>query len=605
MASKRIKNSLFASPGQMAEVSLTSPPGTHIEFSDGSMPLVMKTASGRMSPVRTMTMKEYDQQLAELKKENFNLKLRIYFLEQNSKKGGVLDSEREIIDIKVENESLKKEIQDKTEILKRASSAIDTISAQHQNEITEIKEKFSHAERKVEVLERENRKLNGELKDSLTSLDDKDNQLKESFREMSDLKSILVTKSEFIEKLEEQLQSNGNNNNKLDEASFKSKIEKRNTIIQELTKQLRVDKKELEKKENEIKECNEKIEELKSNYENKVNMGERREQILQTDELNGKQNLLDDSNKTISSRDHQIEEFSKNLVQKNRQLDSIDNDGLISNLREEIESLRSDSEKQHENYTKSVEELTTELKAVKNELEQRDVDICRANEILAETEQAMDCLRIQTTRADRERVNAEAQLEQLRKELDSLRAENENQLAEHEAIVQNLKASLHHKQKEFQEDDNYVKQLENGEKSVNLIENLKRQHLKAINELRRASFEKDEESRRLVHKLEAELEELRTELSDTRTEVNRKDLEIEKLDRRSNWVEENNQEQLEKLRGIVKEKNTLIDTLVKAAGEKEAILDRLRKERVEGIDSFVRRAQQLSENLKTDRLDER
>ncbi|CAD5118709.1 DgyrCDS7391 [Dimorphilus gyrociliatus] len=589
----------------MAEVSLTSPPGTHIEFSDGSMPLVMKTASGRMSPVRTMTMKEYDQQLAELKKENFNLKLRIYFLEQNSKKGGVLDSEREIIDIKVENESLKKEIQDKTEILKRASSAIDTISAQHQNEITEIKEKFSHAERKVEVLERENRKLNGELKDSLTSLDDKDNQLKESFREMSDLKSILVTKSEFIEKLEEQLQSNGNNNNKLDEASFKSKIEKRNTIIQELTKQLRVDKKELEKKENEIKECNEKIEELKSNYENKVNMGERREQILQTDELNGKQNLLDDSNKTISSRDHQIEEFSKNLVQKNRQLDSIDNDGLISNLREEIESLRSDSEKQHENYTKSVEELTTELKAVKNELEQRDVDICRANEILAETEQAMDCLRIQTTRADRERVNAEAQLEQLRKELDSLRAENENQLAEHEAIVQNLKASLHHKQKEFQEDDNYVKQLENGEKSVNLIENLKRQHLKAINELRRASFEKDEESRRLVHKLEAELEELRTELSDTRTEVNRKDLEIEKLDRRSNWVEENNQEQLEKLRGIVKEKNTLIDTLVKAAGEKEAILDRLRKERVEGIDSFVRRAQQLSENLKTDRLDER
>lgn len=35
-----------------------------------------------VSPFRTRTMKEYDQQISELKKENFNLKLRIYFLEE-------------------------------------------------------------------------------------------------------------------------------------------------------------------------------------------------------------------------------------------------------------------------------------------------------------------------------------------------------------------------------------------------------------------------------------------------------------------------------------------------------------------------------------------
>ena len=35
-----------------------------------------------MSPVRARTMKEYDQQIADLKKENFSLKLRIYFLEE-------------------------------------------------------------------------------------------------------------------------------------------------------------------------------------------------------------------------------------------------------------------------------------------------------------------------------------------------------------------------------------------------------------------------------------------------------------------------------------------------------------------------------------------
>ena len=44
--------------------------------------MVIKSNSGRMSPVRARTMKEYDQQIGDLKKENFSLKLRIYFLEE-------------------------------------------------------------------------------------------------------------------------------------------------------------------------------------------------------------------------------------------------------------------------------------------------------------------------------------------------------------------------------------------------------------------------------------------------------------------------------------------------------------------------------------------
>lgn len=295
--------------------------------------------------------------------------------------------------------------------------------------------------------------------------------------------------------------------------------------------------------------------------------------------MNGKQNLLDDSNKCLTSRDRQVEELSENLEQKNRQLDSISNDDLVHNLRIEIENIKSSSKKQREDEECLLKALKNELKSVKNELEQRDIDISRANEILAQTEQAMDCLRIQTSRAERERVNAEAEVEQLKKELDRLKMENENQLSEHEAIVENLKVSLKNKQKENQ-DEGYLKQLENSEKSVNLIENLQQQHSKTINQLKLNNLQKDEESKNLIKTLEIELEELRGELIATKTELNRKDLEIEKLDRRSNWVEENNQEQLEKLRDIVKEKNTLIDTLVKTSAEKEATLDRLRKERV-------------------------
>lgn len=50
---------------------------------------------GKVSPLRGRTMKEYEEQLAALRKENFALKLRIYFLEERvDKKGEKEDKEQ-------------------------------------------------------------------------------------------------------------------------------------------------------------------------------------------------------------------------------------------------------------------------------------------------------------------------------------------------------------------------------------------------------------------------------------------------------------------------------------------------------------------------------
>ncbi|ESO04769.1 hypothetical protein HELRODRAFT_146976, partial [Helobdella robusta] len=60
------------------------------------------------------------QQIADLQKENFNLKLRIYFLEENAKKyhnGEEQDIYQINIELKVELESLKKDLVDKQELL--------------------------------------------------------------------------------------------------------------------------------------------------------------------------------------------------------------------------------------------------------------------------------------------------------------------------------------------------------------------------------------------------------------------------------------------------------------------------------------------------------
>uniref|UniRef100_A0A8C2P9S5 CDK5 regulatory subunit-associated protein 2 n=1 Tax=Capra hircus TaxID=9925 RepID=A0A8C2P9S5_CAPHI len=73
------------------------------------------------------------QQIAELKKENFNLKLRIYFLEESLQRERGGRSERACktnIELKVEVESLKRELQERERLLIQASKAVETAQAE-------------------------------------------------------------------------------------------------------------------------------------------------------------------------------------------------------------------------------------------------------------------------------------------------------------------------------------------------------------------------------------------------------------------------------------------------------------------------------------------
>ncbi|KAK2581531.1 hypothetical protein KPH14_005187 [Odynerus spinipes] len=77
------------------------------------------------------TMKEYEDQLGALKKENFNLKLRIYFLEERM---GITSADegaiKKNIELKVEIESLRKELAEKQELLSQAAKAFELIEEQ-------------------------------------------------------------------------------------------------------------------------------------------------------------------------------------------------------------------------------------------------------------------------------------------------------------------------------------------------------------------------------------------------------------------------------------------------------------------------------------------
>uniref|UniRef100_A0A670JLH0 CDK5 regulatory subunit associated protein 2 n=1 Tax=Podarcis muralis TaxID=64176 RepID=A0A670JLH0_PODMU len=91
-------------------------------------------------------------QIIELRKENFNLKLRIYYLEERMQQkfdGPDEDIYRINIELKVELESLKRELQEREQLLIKASKAVESL-AQGDAEIKRLKEEAHKEVQQVE-----------------------------------------------------------------------------------------------------------------------------------------------------------------------------------------------------------------------------------------------------------------------------------------------------------------------------------------------------------------------------------------------------------------------------------------------------------------------
>ncbi|XP_029395947.1 CDK5 regulatory subunit-associated protein 2 isoform X3 [Mus pahari] len=107
----------------------------------------------KVSPTRARNMKDFENQITELKKENFNLKLRIYFLEERIQQEFAGPTEhiyKTNIELKVEVESLKRELQEKDQLLVKASKAVESLAERGGSEVQRVKE---DARKKVQQVE--------------------------------------------------------------------------------------------------------------------------------------------------------------------------------------------------------------------------------------------------------------------------------------------------------------------------------------------------------------------------------------------------------------------------------------------------------------------
>ncbi|XP_026737888.1 centrosomin isoform X2 [Trichoplusia ni] len=106
---------LITSPRKLQEMALPAAEGHDVTNASG------------------VSMKQYEEQLNGLRKENFHLKLRIYFLEEKLGSGsppavqGLLEHN---VRLQVEVEELRRQLSDKQELLAAAAEAIDVLEQQ-------------------------------------------------------------------------------------------------------------------------------------------------------------------------------------------------------------------------------------------------------------------------------------------------------------------------------------------------------------------------------------------------------------------------------------------------------------------------------------------
>jgi len=323
------------------------------EFSEGR-PLIAAGASldSTGSP-QMKTMKDYEYQISELKKENFGLKLRIYFLEQQNNTDIPEDVFKANIELKVTVEKLKKELVERQELLVKASNAVEALAQhsdtqikqlteEHNEELREIREGY---EIKLKEIEKDLTAARHDLEDVMEKLTETVNinqQLNKKLAESTDgfqedhqqmlvtMKATLDEKDRMIDELRKSLTSNEAEN-----LDLKENMGKLMEMMETQGKNF-AQSNDLEINARKIQECEQRIQSLTQELENRQKKEE---------ELKDKAKKLERSNRDLKNQlhDKEIEQQlrSRNSMDtsQNRSNGSIPRDSELKNLQTKVEDL--------------------------------------------------------------------------------------------------------------------------------------------------------------------------------------------------------------------------------------------------------------------------
>uniref|UniRef100_A0A8C4UAT4 CDK5 regulatory subunit-associated protein 2 n=1 Tax=Falco tinnunculus TaxID=100819 RepID=A0A8C4UAT4_FALTI len=396
-----------------------------------------------------------EAQITDLKKENFNLKLRIYFLEERMQQkfdGPTEEIYKINIELKVEIESLKHDLQEREKLLIKASKAVESLAQGGDAEIQRVKEE---AQKKMQEMEEiltsrinsleENLKAVQDEVEKATAMTEKEKALRiaaeqklssimngpgkdvdmiteaEKDRLIEQLNLSLKSKEAIIQHLEEEKSQSGSYDGNLS-------AEK----IRELTIALRHEK-------------DSEIEAIRMELNNERNSFEKNIQSLQG-ELQERENELAAEKKNGLKRDKTIQGLTVALKAKEKENEELGSE--IEDLRASLAKAREATHKAHiqkfkgaADYQALLMEKETLLAELRSENLTKDAENRKLQRRIKRTDQELNDLNLEREKMEKELDEAQLQKSRSDKTINDLR----NQLEKlHGEMTEKEKAVEHH-----------------------------------------------------------------------------------------------------------------------------------------------------------------
>ncbi|CAK6439340.1 unnamed protein product [Pipistrellus nathusii] len=524
-------------------------------------------------PVQTQALRDFEKHLNDLKKENFSLKLRIYFLEermQQKYEASREDIYRRNIELKVEVESLKRELQDKKQHLDKTCADVENLSSHNEAELRrqfeerqqETQHVYELLENKIQLLQEESRLAKNEAarmaalveaeKEYNLELSEK---LKGVTKDREDVPGDQVTPDQHTEALAQ-----------------------RDKQIEELSQSLAAQEKLVEQLSQEKQQLLHLLEEPTS-----MDVQPMSEELFKQQKLNSDKTIITQQSvpeshlADLQEKIQQTEATNKILQEKlnemscelkSAQESSQKQDGTIQNLKETLKSRESETEELYQ----VIESQNDTMAKLREMLHQSQIGQLHSSEgtpaqqqvALLDLQSALFCSQLEIQKLQRAVRQKECQLadakrcmqfveaaahgteqqkeaswkhnqelrkalQQLQGELQSksqqlctLEAEKYNEIRTQEQHIQHLNHSLSHKEHLLQELRELLKYRDNSDKTFEANEML-------LEKLRQRIQDRDAALERAIDEKFSTLEEKEKELRQLRLAVRERDLDLERL----------------------------------------------------------------------------
>ncbi|KAM9794765.1 CDK5 regulatory subunit-associated protein 2 isoform 8-T9 [Syngnathus typhle] len=492
---------------------------------------VMTAAScpSKMAPIKALTMKDYENQITAFKKENFNLKLRIYFLEERMQQkcdGSTEDIFKTNIELKVELESMKRDLAEKQELLVSASKALESLAARETGEPQRIREQ---AQRDMDALRNSLNQRISQLEECLRTAEDEVEKMaaiaeQEKLKNINmekqlqfaglpdppspaqDLQLALQEKDDIIEQLkmtlthrEAELRQSDDRHREMSNGRVKELTDELEALKEQLLKekdQMKPDNQsELHRLESVNKRLTEELAQARSAHEKLTRTLEESQSQAKTlsGRLDESDNELQAEKKNGLKRDKTIQGLTQVLREKDKEIAELcheieDRDDALAKARETAHKAQMQKYQGAEEHQSLLTAKQTELiqlqgdhhaKVMEAQKLQRALD--RREQELADLQQAKEQLEVELEDLQQQKKKGDKALNDLNNQVKKLSGEIEEkersleqeyqELLEqtkrkvhaHEVTIQRLTSTLADKEQQLQEYLNTVKDSEQNE----------------------------------------------------------------------------------------------------------------------------------------------